>query len=546
MLLLFAVIVGVIGQIPPAGLYFCLRSDLIQQLGEELSLLISDEAYAYRNAPEVDGSNDQVNYELTKWIFDINLGGFTIAITGPNTLKIVWTEFVWIVQFNYHISSKSLPVSESGWIQVYTTSRGPTTLEVDVTMDLTGPTVHVEATAVSLTRLSNAQVYVQCTDLICLIPTSDIANAVAGAFGASFEAAAMKAINAAAARLFNGLSTSVHLPFLNLELLMQSRLYSVNGNLVLASRGAVIPGSDATPPFNPTFVPPLTVFSSPSNQVSAIVTSYVMDSGFWALAEDGLFNRLITNADLPADSKVKLFTNETAFQFLCPALFKYPNLSISINVSLARPVSTSVDAAGYHATVALNLLFTIYNDTFKLPAWIYMVNTVPIAVYQAHTTGTQVVFESFNVSGWNATVAVAKSWLGYVDTFGVAVVLDAALTAYITNVPIPAKSFDVPVGFTLSGLGHTTHNDYDVIATAAQYQQPPAEQCGDRSLCPIGNTCCQWAGKWGCCPMPNAVCCSSGCCLNGCNCDNGDCDCFLRFHKFHPTTNATLVLAWPR
>ena len=46
--------------------------------------------------------------------------------------------------------------------------------------------------------------------------------------------------------------------------------------------------------------------------------------------------------------------------------------------------------------------------------------------------------------------------------------------------------------------------------------------CPDQSECPDGNTCCQLSsGQWGCCPLPNAVCCSDHlhCCPNGYTCD---------------------------
>ena len=42
--------------------------------------------------------------------------------------------------------------------------------------------------------------------------------------------------------------------------------------------------------------------------------------------------------------------------------------------------------------------------------------------------------------------------------------------------------------------------------------------------CPSGNTCCKLSsGGYGCCPLPNAVCCSDHvhCCPNGYSCAGG-------------------------
>ena len=49
---------------------------------------------------------------------------------------------------------------------------------------------------------------------------------------------------------------------------------------------------------------------------------------------------------------------------------------------------------------------------------------------------------------------------------------------------------------------------------------------GGTASCPDGNTCCRLAsGQWGCCPLPNAVCCSDGehCCPHGYTCTSGQC-----------------------
>ncbi|KAJ7987703.1 hypothetical protein DPEC_G00329240 [Dallia pectoralis] len=53
---------------------------------------------------------------------------------------------------------------------------------------------------------------------------------------------------------------------------------------------------------------------------------------------------------------------------------------------------------------------------------------------------------------------------------------------------------------------------------------PGKNMCDPHTSCPKGTTCCLGAktGKWGCCPLPKAVCCSGGehCCPRGYTCDD--------------------------
>ena len=53
-------------------------------------------------------------------------------------------------------------------------------------------------------------------------------------------------------------------------------------------------------------------------------------------------------------------------------------------------------------------------------------------------------------------------------------------------------------------------------------------QCDSTHYCPSGNTCCRLAsGQWGCCPVPNAVCCNDHqhCCPSGYTCQSGSGNC---------------------
>ena len=68
--------------------------------------------------------------------------------------------------------------------------------------------------------------------------------------------------------------------------------------------------------------------------------------------------------------------------------------------------------------------------------------------------------------------------------------------------------------------------------------------CDTSHYCPNGNTCCRLAsGQWGCCPVPNAVCCSDGahCCPQGytCKIHTGEC---VRWFKTHVIMLALILL----
>ena len=60
--------------------------------------------------------------------------------------------------------------------------------------------------------------------------------------------------------------------------------------------------------------------------------------------------------------------------------------------------------------------------------------------------------------------------------------------------------------------------------------------CPDgQSQCPDGNTCCKLSSEeYGCCPLPNAVCCSDGahCCPEKYTCDIGEGMCIQGLKKF--------------
>ena len=89
-----------------------------------------------------------------------------------------------------------------------------------------------------------------------------------------------------------------------------------------------------------------------------------------------------------------------------------------------------------------------------------------------------------------------------------------------------------PEGYTCNVSDGSCSKQGETIAFLEKIltqKSPDSVMCPDRRVkCLDGQTCCKLSGSWGCCPLPNAVCCSDGtsCCPEGYTCDksSGTCD----------------------
>ena len=89
-------------------------------------------------------------------------------------------------------------------------------------------------------------------------------------------------------------------------------------------------------------------------------------------------------------------------------------------------------------------------------------------------------------------------------------------------IPLQGGNFFLCVGFCTKG------NEIIKASKKVSALKAPSVKCPDgQSECPSGNTCCKLSsGGYGCCPLPQAVCCSDGvhCCPNGYSCaESGIC-----------------------
>jgi len=457
--------------------------------------------------------------------------------TGATDLNIGWGLFDFIFQFNYHICSDSWPnPCENGWIQIFTTNN--IKLQATCSLSFAGPTVSLQASSTALIfNEGDIIIFVQCTDAFCLIPVDDIANAVAQNFQPVFQSGLVTIINSAAGKYINNLPTSVDIPSMHLTLQLDGTFTFANSNLVMFGDGTFSPGDGTQkhPPFTPSVSPPDSVFNSPQGQLDIIYTDYMPRTAVWALNQNGDFNQTITGKDVPADSPIQLTTSDAFFLGAVPGLASFPNMNISIGTSFLNTSGVVITSSGTNIMSTVSLVFNLYNATCKHLGWeltadvgFLVVSTDAIANGDIQITST--------LSGWQSDVYVDKTYVGPVsaDYFDDAIQLLAAIIPPPPDITVPT-----PAGFTVSSPFFTTDNaDYADIGSSVQYTAPvPQIQCpGGTHSCPEQNTCCQWGGTWGCCIVPNGVCCPAGCCLQGEVCEDGGCG--DRKRKGEPTSPA--------
>ncbi|XP_068118179.1 progranulin-like [Hyperolius riggenbachi] len=93
----------------------------------------------------------------------------------------------------------------------------------------------------------------------------------------------------------------------------------------------------------------------------------------------------------------------------------------------------------------------------------------------------------------------------------------------------PDKEHCCPSGTTCTGSGSCQGDTISIpwLQKMPALKQETTVKCDDTSECPGTDTCCRLAsGEWGCCPIPNAVCCpdKEHCCPSGTTCTgSGSC-----------------------
>ncbi|XP_010864960.4 granulin b isoform X1 [Esox lucius] len=109
---------------------------------------------------------------------------------------------------------------------------------------------------------------------------------------------------------------------------------------------------------------------------------------------------------------------------------------------------------------------------------------------------------------------------------------------------LKASTCDDPAGSSVPWVPKLPGLHPGLTQASASSVPPAKNMCDPHTSCPKDTTCCfmNKSGKWGCCPLPKAVCCSDGdhCCPSGYICDDhkGTCTKGLATVPWYPKESA--------
>lgn len=395
-------------------------------------------------------------------------------------------------------------------------------------LDYSGPTVTGSCTSVALEfNQGDVIVNVYCTSTICLIPTSDIANAIAQEFVPTLTSTIQKAVTAAIGKFGALVKTTVPLVDGRLDLSIEGDLQQLGGDLMAVMKGEMmLDGGKVTPPFAPSL--PTVVFPA-GGDVGVFLSDYLFQSSMWAEATAGLMTVTVTNSMIPPASPVHLTPTDPVMLAIAPGLGSYASCSMEMVVTLTQaPQSLHFSNAAPLGPLltfdnsTININFLVINSTISRSAFAVNVDVsgrwhgltiVPDSKTKGYalnmTLGTH----------FYAGAALAGSSVGQVDVDTLLQFVDLALVTLSAGVslPLPALPKDL-AGASLEGQGVSNGGIVAVFSgVPVPFPMPPGNPCGSWP-CPLEATCCGSA----CCPLPQAVCCGGGCCPNGSVCVNGN------------------------
>jgi len=199
-------------------------------------------------------------------------------------------------------------------------------------------------------------------------------------------------------------------------------------------------------------------------------------------------------------------------------------MDIVVTTSMANVTGFTLSQAnGMTADSSIIAAFTLTNASLTMPGWSILVDiSANVGVNASLVDGNLTL--SMTPAGFQVEVTELSSNVGTLTTEGFKLLTELAIAGTVH--PPYLFSFPTPSYFTLSSPFVSINNGYGDLGANIEYSSSPnVISCGGGQVCPEQNTCCQWgsSGDWGCCILPNAVCCPTGCCVQDSSCSDEYC-----------------------
>eukprot|EP01113_Clastostelium_recurvatum_P041975 TRINITY_DN6757_c0_g1_i2.p1 TRINITY_DN6757_c0_g1~~TRINITY_DN6757_c0_g1_i2.p1 ORF type:complete len:508 (+),score=113.78 TRINITY_DN6757_c0_g1_i2:129-1526(+) len=436
-----------------------------------------------KTAPEVKGETSKAKYTFNNWRFNVTLLN---PYFSPNTTKIDnvldlgWLNVDFVITFNFHVCDRDFPnPCDDGDGKIYTNNNHPR-LDVQMFINLNSSHPNITDTYVALPHeKGDIEVYIHCSNTICVIPPSDIADAVAQGFLPALTTTLAKSIRTEA------LNASSHIDLLRTIPVGKGSIISdfeggwwtlppssgtyIPG-MVLAPRGmtyADVSGKAVPPPYNPTFVPPAAILESPAHDMEIFFTEYFFESLLWAMAEENLFDRVEVDSDLPPASPIHLTTDDSFFSQAVPGLAKFPHMKLEVTTSMGpSDVSrSSIDASGLHFLSSnLTMSFSIDTGSALVPGWTVKADVSFDFALVPTVHGNEIMVNG-TLKNINSVVSTVSSSVGSVDDSAFEQLIQFLGGALV----VPGFRVPLPAGLTATNPAIQYQQGYLVLQTDFVY-----------------------------------------------------------------------------
>eukprot|EP01132_Coremiostelium_polycephalum_P002818 gene2818-3503_t len=444
-----------IGNYPPAGIYIGVGSSFSSSVGDNFSQYVVNEIENF-NYPDINGNH----YSFSNFKVSISLNQFYYIQNAYSSYSVGWNDVQYKIQWNYHVCAGGIfNPCEDGVVTVFTTGQGLVSVLTTLSLSFNTSTTTLSDVSSQMNFQQGAvTVNVQCTNAVCIIPVSDIANQVAQSFVPSVTNGITGAVNKFIPNYLSLLDPIRTIPFsfkgdtymVDMEgVLVQSGTdMSDTPTMTVASNGGIITktasGSYIYPPGSPAFQPTNTQLESFTSDFCLTLTPFFFES-LTNAAFGSIFPMTITPSEVPAASPVKLNTSDGFFTQVAPGLTQYPNLGIQVNLnSEANSIAYINDMGLYLNGTQLSADFIVLSDN-PFTAFTVLFTVDALLNNEVNIISPQSISLASDLVSMNPNATITSSVIGSVDPTGFVQLLQM----FESVIQIPSFNYTIPDKYTL-------------------------------------------------------------------------------------------------